>query len=148
VGVRLQTRRVDQLDNAMDHVHAVAQSAEAREEAPGEEVVDQAAVAIVAGPNDPADGKGPRGPAQGLKEGALNQRRVRGVGQDAPVGSPHAGQHRAEGHEPAGQHHGLGHRNLAATVAGEQEVAEDHANQPGGNACVGRVVGQPLAQIR
>lgn len=147
MGVGLEAGGVDELDDAMDDVHAVGEPAESGEEAPGEEVVDEATMAIVAGPDDPADGQGPGGPAEGLEEGALDQGRVGGVGQDAPVGSPHAGQHRSKGHEPSGQHQGLAHRDLASTVPGEQEVPEDHTDQPGGDAGVGGIVGQPLAEI-
>lgn len=147
MGIRLQPGGVHELHDSVYDVHAVAEPTEAREEAPREEVIDEAAMTIVTGPHNPADGQGPRAAAERLEQGALNERRVGRVGQDSPEGTPHIRQHRAKGQHPASDHPVPGQRDLSSPIAREQEVAEDDADQPCRNARMRRIVGQALAQI-
>lgn len=147
VSVGLESCCIDELNNSVNHVHAIAKTTEASEEAPREEVIDQTTVAIVTGPDNPSDGQGPGAATEWLKDGTLPDGRVGCVGQNAPEGTPHVSQHGSESQYPAGDDPVLGQRDLTTAIACEQEVAEDDANQPGGNTCVCGVVGQTLAQI-
>lgn len=119
---------MDELYNSVNHVHAIAKTTEASEEAPREEIVDQATVAIVTGPDNPSDGKGPRAATEWLKDGTLVDGRVRCVGQNSPEGTPHVSQHCTECDYPAGDDPVLGQRDLTTAIACEQEVAENDAN--------------------
>jgi len=117
--VRLETRCIHQLNDSVNHIHAVAQTAEACEEAPGKEVVDEATMSIVAGPNNPANGKGPGAAAKWLKQSAFNKWRVRCVRQDTPVGTPKIRQHGTKCQHPTSDHPVLGQWNLTSAIACE-----------------------------
>lgn len=119
---------MDELNNSVNHIHAIAKTTEASEEAPREEIVDQATVTIVTGPDNPSDGQGPRAATKWLIDCTFVDGRVRCVGQNAPEGTPHVSQHGTECDYPAGDDPVLGQRYLTTAIACEQEVAEDDAN--------------------
>lgn len=103
--VMLQTGQVYKLHDAMCYVEAVRELPEDGKSIPGQEIVDETAVAVIAGPHHPGDAKGPYRADQGLIERGLCHRCIGVLGYGTPIGSPDTDHHEKGCHRPAPRHH-------------------------------------------